>query len=99
MIFISVGYGRWEGGRVAQEFGPINRGGGEKRLNVLITRAKERIEVFSNFRGGDLQLASGASKGLTVLKRFLAYADTGEMETFGGTGRATDSTKWITDPC
>ncbi|MBA4247010.1 MAG: DUF3320 domain-containing protein [Microbacterium sp.] len=91
VIFISVGYGRWEGGRVAQEFGPINRDGGEKRLNVLITRAKERIDVFSNFRGGDLQLASGASKGLTVLKRFLAYAETGELETFGETGRATDS--------
>jgi len=91
VIFISVGYGRWEGGRVAQEFGPINRDGGEKRLNVLITRAKERIDVFSNFRSGDLQLAAGTSKGLTVLKRFLAYAETGELETFGETGRATDS--------
>ena len=91
VIFISVGYGRWEGGRVAQEFGPINRDGGEKRLNVLITRAKERIDVFSNFRGSDLQLAPGSSKGLTVLKRFLAYAETGALETFGETGRATDS--------
>lgn len=91
VIFISVGYGRWEGGRVAQEFGPINRDGGEKRLNVLITRAKERIDIFSNFRGGDLQLAAGASKGLTVLKRFLAYAETGELETYAETGRSTDS--------
>lgn len=91
VIFISIGYGRWAGGKVAHEFGPINRDGGEKRLNVLITRAKERIDVFTNFRGSDLQGSSTASQGVTVLKRFLTYAETGELETFGETGRATDS--------
>lgn len=92
MVIISIGYGRWApGGKVAHEFGPINRDGGEKRLNVLITRARERIDVFSNFRGSDLEGSSSTSKGVTVLKRFLTYAETGELETFGETGRGTDS--------
>ena len=39
VILISIGYGRNETGRIAKEFGPLNRDGGERRLNVLITRA------------------------------------------------------------
>ena len=44
MIFISIGYGRTAEGYLAMSFGPLNRAGGERRLNVLITRARERCE-------------------------------------------------------
>ncbi len=40
MIFISVGYGKTEDGRMPMNFGPLNQDGGERRLNVLITRAR-----------------------------------------------------------
>src|SRR4030067_1815156 len=54
VIFISIGYGRNESGKIAKEFGPINREGGERRLNVLISRAKMGMEVVCNFRAEDL---------------------------------------------
>jgi superfamily I DNA and/or RNA helicase len=48
VVFISVGYGRIAGGYVPMPFGPLNLDGGERRLNVLITRARRICEVFTN---------------------------------------------------
>jgi len=76
VIFISIGYGRNESGRIALEFGPVNRDGGERRLNVLISRAKMAMEVFCNFRSEDLVLDDHASRGVRALKHFLRYAET-----------------------
>ena len=80
VILISIGYGRNESGRVAKEFGPVNRDGGERRLNVLITRAKLGMEVFSNFRADELELDASARHGVRALKHFLKYAETGELD-------------------
>lgn len=90
-IFISIGYGRNETGRIAKEFGPLNREGGHRRLNVLITRAKLAMRVFCNFRADELDLAGGASLGVRALKNFLKYAETGELEVARETGKAADS--------
>ena len=46
VIFLSIGYGFDQSRRLSQNFGPLNREGGERRLNVLITRARERCVVF-----------------------------------------------------
>src|SRR5215471_9051688 len=91
VILISIGYGRNESGRVAKEFGPVNRAGGERRLNVLITRAKLGMEVFSNFCADELELEASASHGVRALKHFLKYAETGELEIPRETGREADS--------
>lgn len=91
MIFISIGYGRNESGRIAKEFGPLNREGGHRRLNVLITRAKLAMRVFCNFRADDLELDAGASLGVRALKNFLKYAETGELEVARETGKPADS--------
>ena len=56
VIFISVGYGRDQDGKVSMNFGPLNSDGGERRLNVLITRARRRCEVFTNLRALDIDL-------------------------------------------
>src|SRR5690606_17330281 len=61
VIFISVGYGRNESGRIAKNFGPLTSKGGHRRLNVLITRAKLAMRVFCNFRGDELELDADAS--------------------------------------
>ena len=73
-IFISVGYARAPDGRLAMRFGPLSAEGGERRLNVLITRAKKRSVVFSGLGADDIDLARAAGRGPAVLKRFLAYA-------------------------
>ena len=91
VIFISIGYGRNESGRIAKEFGPVNREGGERRLNVLISRAKMGMEVFCNFRADELELDAHASHGARALKHFLKYAETGELDIPKETGKQADS--------
>ncbi|MCM5698746.1 DUF3320 domain-containing protein [Leclercia sp. LTM14] len=90
-IFISIGYGRNESGRIAKEFGPLNRDGGHRRLNVLITRAKLAMRIFCNFKADELDIDAGASLGVRALKNFLKYAETGELEVARETGKAPDS--------
>lgn len=91
VIFISIGYGRNESGRIAKEFGPINREGGERRLNVLISRAKMGMEVFCNFRADELELDPYASHGARALKHFLKYAETRVLDIPKETGKQADS--------
>ena len=79
VIFISVGYGRNSSGRVNQNFGPLNREGGERRLNVLISRAKQRCEVFTNLHAEDIRLMSNSRHGVQAFKKFLAYAESGTL--------------------
>lgn len=90
-IFISIGYGRNESGRIAKEFGPINRDGGERRLNVLISRAKMVMEVFSNFKGRELETDANTSHGVRALKHFLTYAETRQLDIPIETGKEVDS--------
>jgi hypothetical protein len=77
VVFISVGYGRTAEGEVAMNFGPLNGEGGERRLNVLITRARVRCEVFTNLTADDLDLKRTQAWGVRALKSFLAYAQNG----------------------
>ena len=78
-IFLSIGYGKDADGRLYRNFGPLNHEGGERRLNVLITRAREQCVVFSNFRASDLQLDADAPFGTKALKMFLDYAENGNL--------------------
>jgi hypothetical protein len=79
VILISIGYGpRQPGARLdSMNFGPVSTEGGERRLNVLFTRARHRCEVFASFDSGDIDLTRATGQGPRVLKRFLAYAETG----------------------
>jgi len=87
VILISVGYGRDEGGYVSMNFGPLNRDGGERRLNVLITRARVRCEVFTNLRSTDLRLGESPGRGVAALKHFLTFIETGSMDMPFASGR------------
>ncbi|MFZ4068368.1 MAG: DEAD/DEAH box helicase, partial [Phenylobacterium sp.] len=71
VIFISVGYGRDANGKLTQNFGPVGRDGGERRLNVLITRARKRCEVFSSIVAEDVRLDGAGKPGVRALKEFL----------------------------
>ena len=79
VIFISVGYGRDATGQVSMNFGPLNQDGGERRLNVIITRAKRRCHVFTNLSADDIDLGKTQAVGVRVLKIFLAYAASGVL--------------------
>ncbi len=74
VIFISVGYARDESGRLLMNFGPLSNEGGERRLNVLITRTRLQCIVFSSITGDDLDLNRSKSRGVAALKTFLSYA-------------------------
>jgi hypothetical protein len=78
-IMISVGYARKSDGKLAMRFGPVSADGGERRLNVLITRAKKRCIVFSSIGADDIDLSrTGKTGGEKALKTFLAFAAAGE---------------------
>ncbi|MBM3592424.1 MAG: DUF4011 domain-containing protein [Alphaproteobacteria bacterium] len=77
-IMISVGYGRGADGKLAMRFGPLSADGGERRLNVLITRAKKRCIVFSSIGADDIDLARASGRGVATLKSFLAFAAAGD---------------------
>ncbi len=91
VIFISVGYGKRAGGYMSMSFGPLNWDGGERRLNVLITRARCRCVVFSNFRADDIDLSRSRTRGVAALKRYLKYAETGIQDLPQVTERDLDS--------
>ncbi len=77
VIYISVGYGRDGGGKLTMNFGPVSSEGGERRLNVLITRAKLRCEVFSSITADDIDLGRVSQRGPAALRSFLHFAEHG----------------------
>jgi very-short-patch-repair endonuclease len=90
VIFISIGYGRDADGRLVQSFGPINGDGGERRLNVLISRARERCEVFSPISDEDIDVSS-RKPGVVALRDFLRFAEKGYVDAPVRSGKAFDS--------
>ncbi|MFC7909440.1 DUF3320 domain-containing protein [Streptomyces nigra] len=75
VMIMSVGYGPDELGKLGLNFGPINKGGGWRRLNVAVTRARYRIEVVASFRG--TSLPDSPNQSVQHLKRYLEYAENG----------------------
>ncbi|MBR3654188.1 MAG: DUF4011 domain-containing protein [Elusimicrobia bacterium] len=78
VIMISVGYFKNKNGILSMNFGPINQDGGERRLNVLVTRARYKIEVFSGIKASDFNLEKTNSTGVKLLQAYLDFAEKGE---------------------
>jgi very-short-patch-repair endonuclease len=91
VIFISVGYGKDQNGHMTMNFGPLSAQNGERRLNVLITRARERCEVFSSITADDINIAQATGSGPSAFKTFLKYAQTGRLETVAAVHNEYDS--------
>ncbi|MDO5504248.1 MAG: AAA domain-containing protein [Actinomycetia bacterium] len=79
-IILSVGYGKTPHGRVIYRFGPINQEGGERRLNVAITRSRRRMAVVTSLRSIDLDPERLKSRGAQLLREFLAYAERAQSD-------------------
>ncbi len=92
IMILSCTYGpHTPGGTPTQRFGPLNREGGERRFNVLITRAKWRMEIFSSIRSDQI-LVDGRRQGLRDFHLFLKYAESGALADRGkATGKQSDS--------
>lgn len=91
VIMISVGYARNKQGYLAMRFGPLGSQGGERRLNVLISRAKRRCEVFASITDEDIDLERAKGIGVLAFKLFLQYARTGRLSMSTPSGRPMDS--------
>jgi very-short-patch-repair endonuclease len=76
-IILTVGYTKSADGRMMYRFGPLNNNGGERRLNVAITRARKRMTVVSSFTSTDLDPTKLRAEGAKMLCRYLAYAESG----------------------
>jgi len=77
VILFSICYGPDRQGRVSMAFGPLNRTGGERRLNVAITRARRELVVFSTITSDQIDLKRTNARGVQDLKVFLDYAHRG----------------------
>jgi len=76
-MIISVGYGKSSTGALSFNFGPLNQEGGERRLNVLVTRARWQTILVSSLRSPELAGVNPNNRGAVVLRDFLAYAERG----------------------
>jgi hypothetical protein len=74
-VILSIGFGKTPHGRLIYRFGPINQGGGERRLNVAITRSRRRMTVVTSLRSSDFDPERLTSRGSRMLRDFLAYAE------------------------
>jgi very-short-patch-repair endonuclease len=79
VILLSVTYGRDHTGQVKRNFGPLNRDGGWRRLNVLVTRARQRCVVFASLKADDIALDEASPRGVVALKEYLAFAERGVL--------------------
>jgi len=93
VIYISMTYGPQEPrGKVFQRFGPINTDVGWRRLNVLFTRSKKRMHIFSSMSSDDVIIGPGSKRGVKALRDFLAYCETGLLHSTEAEGeRPPDS--------
>ncbi len=75
VIIFSVGYGYDQNGRMTLNFGPLNKPGGERRLNVAITRAREKVILVSSIRATDIEVEATKAPGVHHLYGYLLYAE------------------------
>ena len=88
-IIFSVAYAKDSQGRFLHNFGPLNREGGERRLNVAVTRAKDNVQLIASIHDADIDLTRTNSEGARLLRAYLSYAERGE-QALDGAAKAPD---------
>lgn len=76
-IILSIGYGKNERGQMVYRFGPLLMEGGERRLNVAVTRAKKRLTLVASFSANDMDPERSNAEGVKLLRKYLQYVETG----------------------
>ena len=80
VIILSVGYHKAANGTLPYRFGPINQPGGERRLNVAVTRARSRVHLVSSFSHHDMEPGHSQARGVELLRQYLEFAASGGSE-------------------
>jgi very-short-patch-repair endonuclease len=83
-IILTVGYGKDAAGKLPYRFGPLLSEGGERRLNVAITRARQRVDIVSSFSHHDMEPGRSKAKGVELLRAYIEYAASGGRRLDGG---------------
>ena len=94
IILFSITFAKDANGKLSMNFGPMNKEGGHRRLNVAVTRARHKVKVFSSLRPEDIDLSRTNARGVADLKTYLDYALNGVRvlaEQATPTGREPDS--------
>ncbi|HEV7825453.1 MAG TPA: AAA domain-containing protein [Mycobacteriales bacterium] len=86
-IILSVGYGKAADGRMRYFWGPLLTEGGERRLNVAISRARSRLTLVTSFSADDVPEDAHSSAGFALMYRFLRFMASGGTELTGGADR------------
>ncbi|MBP7281558.1 MAG: DUF4011 domain-containing protein [Leptospiraceae bacterium] len=76
-IILSIGYTKEPNGNLPHNFGPLTHQGGERRLNVAVTRARQRMILVSSFEDRDIDLERSNAEGVKLLRSYLIYANSG----------------------
>ncbi|MCK9523173.1 MAG: DUF3320 domain-containing protein [Proteobacteria bacterium] len=79
IILFSVCYAPDEEGKMSMNFGPLNRDGGWRRLNVAVTRARYEMHVFATLHADQIDLSRTSAEGVAGLKAFLQFAENGNL--------------------
>jgi very-short-patch-repair endonuclease len=82
VIFFSIGYGKASDGSLHMNFGPLTKNGGERRLNVAITRAKYHVKLISSLLPQDIPLERTQSLGVHRLRDYMEMARSGHLPTY-----------------
>lgn len=90
-ILFSVGYGPDKNGNVSMNFGPLNISGGERRLNVAVSRARQCMKVFSTMHSNQIDLSRTQALGVKGLKNFLYFAEHGYQPEFASRQQCCES--------
>lgn len=99
VILFSIGYGADKNGKVSMNFGPLNNAGGERRLNVAVSRARYEMMVFSTLKASQIDLKRSNAKGVEGLKGFLEFAGTGKLPFVSGTAHNLDTNVMVEQIC
>lgn len=87
VILFSIGYGPDEKGSVSNNFGPINKPGGGKRLNVAFSRARVTMTIFASLYSTDIRVTETSPDGLVAFHDFLKFAEGHDLQTEGNAHR------------
>lgn len=91
VILFSIAFSAGANGEVPLNFGPLNRSGGERRLNVAVTRARKQIVVFCSFDPEQLRAERSTSVGLKHLRDYLDLAKQGTRALEAGPARSAET--------
>lgn len=99
VIIFSVGYGPDNEGKVSMNFGPLNKDGGWRRLNVAVSRSKREMMVFSSLLPEHIDTNRTKAEGVIALKNFLDYARNPKAINAGSTEKCASKSGIINSIC